>query len=249
MSLLKDQRIDKEASIPYYYQLKLILQQYLETEHQNPADPIPTEEYLSEIFNISRPTVRQAINELVVEGRLYRVKGKGTFVSEPKIDQTLTMRIESYENEMRQQGITPKTDTLKFQVSPASDKVASRLNIPPGEDVVELWRLRYANNEPVVLSITYLPCSRCPDFNEDTIQNDSLYLTLKAVYGYEVAWISRSMEATLATEYEAEVLKINKGDPIQYFESVAHLENDDPIEFTRAKYRGDRNRFVFRLAR
>ncbi|WRS26308.1 GntR family transcriptional regulator [Oscillospiraceae bacterium MB08-C2-2] len=122
---LKDRHIDKASTVPLYFQLKQILLEYLEQGHPDPSLPIPTEQSLSEDFGISRPTVRQAINELVVEGRLYRIKGKGTFVCTPSIELNMLMRVDSYENSLRRKGMIPKTDVLKFVAKQADARIAA----------------------------------------------------------------------------------------------------------------------------
>ncbi len=246
--MLVNEKIDKNNSVPYYYQLKLILEEYIK-KVKDLTEPIPTEEYLSAHFSISRPTVRQAINELVVEGKLYRLKGKGTFVSKPKINQDFTMRIESFESEIRNKGMIPETRVIEFSKTIADEKIAAALGLKKGEPVWELWRLRYADAVPVVINITYLPYHKCSDFVPEDFINNSLYAMLESKYGYNVAWVSRSMEAILAGDYEASLLDINKGAPLQYFESIAYLEDNTPIEFSLAKYRGDTNKFCFKLIR
>lgn len=247
--MLQDRQIDKTSSIPYYFQLKKILEEYLVSEHPGPDEPFPTEEWLSAQFGISRPTVRQAINELVVEGRLVRTKGKGTFLSKPKINQEFAMRIENYETEMNKKGMIPKTDVLKLTISKADLRVATALQIDAGDAVIELHRLRYANGEPFVIVITYLPYSKCPEMMNIDYVHQSLYTTMVNKYGFEVAWIERTLEGLLPTDHEAAVLKTEKCVPLLYFESIAYLKDNTPIEFSRAKYRGDRSRFIFKLAR
>jgi GntR family transcriptional regulator len=247
--VLKDKIIDKSISIPYYYQLKLILEDYLVSEHPGPDEPFPTEESLSALFGISRPTVRQAINELVVEGRLTRTKGKGTFLSKPKINQEFTLRIENYLDEMRQKGMTPKTDVLKCVIVSADARVANALRMAIGDEVIELHRLRYANDEPIIIVVTFLPYRKCPEMMNVDYVNNSLYNTLAKKYGYEVERIERSMEGMLPNDHEAAILKIEKCSPLIYFESIAYLKDNTPIEYSRAKYRGDRSRFFFKLAR
>ena len=117
---------------------------------------------ISEYFGISRPTVRQAINELVVEGYLYRVKAKGTFVSKPKITQDFLQTLDSFNNEMRKKGLVPSTKILEREIVKSDEKVAKTLDLEPGTDVIKLTRLRFADDEPIVFVITYtLQCLPC----------------------------------------------------------------------------------------
>lgn len=241
--------LNKDIPVPLYYQLKGILLEYIKEHHVNPEEPIPTEVDISAHFNISRPTVRQAINELVVEGYLYRVKGKGTFISKPKINQDFLIVLDSFNNEMTKKGFVPSTKILSIDVTNSDEKVSEALKIPFGSEVIQLCRIRYANQEPIVFVTTYIPHDKCPDLINKNLASESLYELLEKEYGLSIVRATRSLESILAGEFEAKILDIEKGAPIQFFESVAFLEDNTPIEYSLAKYRGDRNKFTFELVR
>lgn len=123
--------------------------------------------------------------------------------------------------------------------------------MPPvvGDPIYELWRLRYADGQPMVFVITYLPRVLFPDFEQEDFKDSSLYYLLETRYDKKVDWMSRTLEATLAGDYEAGLLGIHKGDPIQFFESVGYLKDNTPIEYSHARYRGKGSRFHFKLSR
>jgi GntR family transcriptional regulator len=239
--------IDKNIPVPLYYQLKQILLEQM--KHAEVGELIPTETELCSIFNISRPTVRQAINELVTEGFLYRLKGKGTFISRPKISQDFMMVLESFNDEMKEKGLTPKTKVLQFQLEKASEIVAEKLQINEGSEVVILERLRSTNDEPIVLVDTHLPSSMVQDILSKDLESESLYKIIERDYGYEISRAIRTIEPSIAGEYEAKLLGIKKGVPVQYIETVAYLDTGQPIEYSIAKYRGDRSTFSFELTK
>jgi len=249
MLFLKNASLNKNIPIPLYYQLKTILLEYIEVHHTDLESPIPTEFEISEHFEISRPTVRQAIRELVVEGYLYRIKAKGTFISKPKIKQDFLLILDSFNNEMHKKGLTPSTKVLSIKVIDGDEKISEALNIKIGSKVIQLSRLRYANIEPIVFVITYLPFDKCPSILTKDLENDSMYEILEKDCGILISGASRSLESILAGEFESKLLEIEKGSPIQYFESIAYLSDGTPIEFSLAKYRGDRNKFIFDLKR
>ncbi len=249
MLLNENLSLNKNIPIPLYYQLKTILLEYIREHHSNVDQPIPTEVEISEHFQISRPTVRQAINELVVEGYLYRIKAKGTFISEPKIEQSFLLELDSFNNEMRKKGLTPSTKILSIEVISSDEKTSNILKLPLGSKVIQINRLRYANKEPIVFVITYLPYDRCPGIIGKDLEKDSIYEILENDYGMSISRTARTLESILAGEFEAKLLEIEKGAPLQYFESVVYLSDETPIEFSRAKYRGDRNKFTFELKR
>lgn len=241
--------LNKSIPIPLYYQLKTMLLEYIK-DHRNEIDkPIPTEVEISKYFSISRPTVRQAINELAVEGYLYRIKGKGTFITKPKIKQEFLLVLDSFNNEMKKKGLTPSTKVLSMKITEADNQVSEALKLDAGSKVIQLNRLRYADKEPIVFVITYIPYDKCPNLITKKLEDESMYELLENECGFAITSAVRSLESILAGEYESRLLKIDKGSPLQFFESVAYLKDGTPIEYSLAKYRGDRNKFTFELKR
>jgi GntR family transcriptional regulator len=244
---LEAEKLNKEIPVPLYYQLKGILLSYIRKNQLNAGDPIPTELELCQIFNISRPTVRQAVNELVKEGYLKKIKGKGTFITEPKINQEYTHRIVSFNDEMKQKGLIPKTKVLKKRYMAADENVAQKLNLTVGEEVFHLKRLRFANDEPIVFLDSFIPLKLCPGIIEVDFVNNSLYSTFEQKYGIVVKRVVRAIEVDLAGEYEAKLLNIKEGAPIHYFETVAYNQDNIAVEYTISRYRGDKSKFIVEL--
>jgi len=241
--------LNKNIPIPLYYQLKSILLEYIKERQDDTKTPIPTEIEISEYFGISRPTVRQAINELVMEGYLYRIKAKGTFISKPKISQDFLLVLDSFNNEMKKKGLTPSTKILARELVKSDEKVSQTLKINEGDEVIKLSRLRFANDEPIVFVITYVPYSICPGLMTHDLETESIYEIIEKESGMLISNATRSLESMIAGDFEAKLLNIPKGAPIQYFESVITLENDTPVEYSLAKYRSDRSKFTFELKR
>jgi len=242
----KGKKIDKTIPIPLYYQLKEILIDYIDA--QEGEGTLPTEMEICERFTISRPTVRQAISALVVDGRLERIKGKGTFITRKKINQDYLLLIKSFNDEMHTKGLPHKTKVLEFAPATANEHVSTMLRVPPGSDLIKLFRVRSVNNEPIVIVDTFLPAGLFPNLLERDLENDSLYRLVEEVYGRRIKRSSRTVEAIKADEFIAGLLRIPKGNPVQAIESVSYLHDETPFEYTKAYYRGDRNKFTFELA-
>ncbi len=242
---LKSSTLNKEIPVPLYYQLKEILIEHIRQARQ--GDPIPTEMELCEQFNISRPTVRQAVNELVVEGYLQRVKGKGTFIARSKIKQDFLVYLESFNSEMMRKGLVPSTQVLEFKRERCNRQVSEVLEVKKGSEVIKLSRLRFANEEPIVVVLTYLPSEDLPGLLSEDFVNGSLYTIIERDYRLTVERAVRTLESIGAGEYVSGLLKIKMGAPVQYIETVTYLAGGKPIEFSKAYYRGDRNRFTFEL--
>ncbi len=244
---LADKSIDKSIPIPLYFQLKEILLGYLETLED--GDIIPTEVDLCKHFDISRPTVRQAINELVTEGQIVRRKGKGSFVSRSKIKQDFLLVLESFNTEMAEKGLTPETKLVSIKIRGASARAAEVFGINTGDDLVFISRLRSINNEPIVLVNTWLPADRFASILNFDMEHESLYEVMENEFGCVLTNTKRYLEARLAGDFEAEKLEISVGDPVQFIETIATEGDDIPVEFSLAYYRGDRNRFALEVSR
>lgn len=207
---------------------------------------IPKECELTEIYQVSRPTVRQAIQQLVNDGYLERRKRRGTIVKQQKISQEFTHIIESYDSEMNRKGLHPKTKVLTFKLDKANADIANNLQINEYEDVYKLVRLRYAESKPVVLVTTYLPAKLLPNFINNDFTQEKLYSVLQKM-DFPILQIRRKLEVLKADETTSDLLDIEAGDPIFYFHSIAFTSDRIPIEYSISKYRGDINSFVFEL--
>lgn len=236
----------KDFYIPLYYQLRLLLLKEIEAGTYAENIPLPTEVELAKKFNISRPTVRQAIGSLAKEGRLTRIKGQGTFVIYPKIKQEFIHEIDSYNSEMIKKGILPTTKVLSFQCIKSTDEISKALALSQGSEVFELSRLRFADQEPIVLSTTYLPQQIFPDLLQKDFTKESLYQVLEKAH-ISIKKVTRLLEVQLPSKDECELLKIKSPIPLFYFRSTSYIANGTPIEYSIAKYRGDKNKFIIEL--
>ena len=239
--------LNKNIPVPLYYQLKEILLDVIQNAKE--GDPFPTEIDLCEQFDISRTTVRQAMNELVSEGYLQRMKGKGTFVAEPKVKQDFFIALTSFNEEMQRQGLVPRTKVLELKRVTADAKIAKALNVPAGIDVVKLVRLRSVNDKVVLLLMTFLPDDKFPGILSMDFENKPLYQTVEEDFGYVIERATRRIEARKASKYEAQLLEIEEEEPILFVETIAYLNDGTPFEYSFSRYRGDRSEFSLELSR
>jgi len=247
--LLSSKRINKNVPIPLYYQLKELLLDFIQNASEHTV--IPTEAWLCEHFAISRTTVRQALGELTAEGYIVRHKGKGSMVVSRKIEQDFLIVLESFNDEMQEKGLIPKTQVLSKSIIQPSLSVQKALNLSAAEDVVQLVRLRGINNEPVVLVTTYLPADRycLGGIIEQDLELQSMYKLMETIYGVSITSSRRMLEIRLAGDFEAFHLGVQKGSPLQYIETISSSETGQPVEYSRAFYRGDNNKFVIETKR
>ncbi|MFF2375934.1 GntR family transcriptional regulator [Streptomyces xiamenensis] len=236
---------NRTARVPKYYRLKRHLLRMTET--LPPGTPVPPERSLAIEFDTSRTTVRQALQELVVEGRLERIQGKGTFVAKPKVSQAL--QLTSYTEDMRAQGLEPTSQLLDIGYVTADERLSRLLGLPEGGRVLRIERLRLASGEPMALETTHLSQERFPALRRSLVRFTSLYTALAEVYGVHLARAEETIETSLANPREAGLLGTDVGLPMLMLSRHSFATDGEPVEWVRSVYRGDRYKFVANLER
>jgi GntR family transcriptional regulator len=241
--------VDKSSRVPYYEQLRQILESDIRTGRTAVGDQLPSEAQLCEDYEVSRTVVRQALNELSNDGLVVRYKGKGSFVSPPKVDEHLAQSLTGLAEEVRARGETLTSEVLDFERTNPPEHVAEMLQLEKGEEAIHLERVRSINGDPWVLTSTYLPAASCAGLLEYDMRERSLYGTLEHELGLALHHGHRTIEAALAGERHASLLGVPVGAPILLLKSVAYLADNRPIEYFNAWHRGDRSRFDVNLTR
>lgn len=232
-------KLDSKSPIPLYFQLKSFIEEQINSGVWEPGTQIPSELELSEQFQISRTTIRQAIGDLVNERKLERIQGKGTFVSEISIEKQIE-RVSGFSQDMRMRGLVPTSDILNFEVVPANPQVAKALKIDEGDDAILLKRIRKGNNKRIALEVVYMDHGKYKDFLSIDIGNDSLYELLAKKFAVWPKYSQQVIESIKCPPAEAELLGIEIGDPVFFFHTIAFDQYDQPLEYTEGYYRGDR---------
>lgn len=245
--MLEDHKLDKSIPVPLYFQLKSLLLEEIK-KNEYPVDSlIPTEKEISEMFQISRTTVRQAITELVQAGWLYRIKSKGTFVARVKIKQDFIKRLEPFNEQIARTGRVPSTQVLSFEVVEMSEQVAAVFGVEAGAKAVYLHRRRCADGDPIVTVETYLPYASCSFILDHDMCQESMYNVLATRESTRICRVSRTLEAVAANVRDVERLDMVRGKPVQLFKTIGYNQANEPIEYSIARYRGDRNKFEIDL--
>jgi GntR family transcriptional regulator len=208
------------------------------------GDAIPAERKLAGDLGVSRPTLRAVIDELVREGLLLRRHGSGTFVAEPKIALPLTMT--SFSEDMARRGMVPGSRVLSFEVIQAGAKLGQRLKVSPTAEVYAVRRLRLADAETMAIEFLNVPRALLPNLTQDLLEGASFY-TLLQQEGVTIVSGVQTIEPTVTTEEEAEVLGVPLHAPAFLFERITESEGGEVVEFVRSVYRGDRYRLVTEL--
>jgi GntR family transcriptional regulator len=232
-----------EQRVPKYFAVK---EQLLDSIRDLPeGSPLPTERVLAEEYGVSRTTVRQALADLLVEGRVYRLQGKGTFVARPKVVQTLALT--SYTQDMQARGLSPASRVIAAERLPAFPEVAEMLELPPRTEVLRVQRLRLANLEPMAVETLFVEAARFPGLEERLTDNGSFYALLRTEYGIALEEAEETIESGIASPSDSQLLGTEMGWPMLLLTRRTWDVEGRPVEFVRSLYRGDRYRFITRL--
>jgi GntR family transcriptional regulator len=241
--------VDRDSPLPLHAQVKLALQDQIRRGAWKPGDRVPGDLELCARLRVSRTTVRQALAELAREAWIVRQQGRGTFVAPPKLTERAVERLSGFFDDMTALGHAPVSQVLRQEVRPAGEPAAGRLKLKPGTPVVEIERLRFVEDEPVVLTTTYLPRELAPGLESADLTRRSLYEYLETECGLTLARGQRTIEAVAADARQARLLRVLKGAPLVLLHSVSYLANGRPLEYYLALHRGDRSRFEVELVR
>lgn len=239
--------IDKNSPLPIYYQIVEHIKSIIEKGELKPGDCLPSEREFAERYGISRMTVRQAVNELVSEGYLYRIRGKGTFIAEKKIEQKLA-GLTSFTEDMRARGMEPSSKLIRFEIVPANNKLAKQLGIKENAPVYDIVRIRLADNEPMALENTYIPANLVKGLTEEII-SQSLYSYIEEKLDLKIKDSDQAIEASVADEKQSKALEIKKGSPILFIQRNTFLTNGATLEVVKSAYRADRYKFLINMKR
>ncbi|MGX6445309.1 GntR family transcriptional regulator [Neobacillus sp. K501] len=239
--------INKNSPVPIYHQLEEAIKQQIENGLLKEEELIPSEREFAERFQISRMTVRQAINNLVADGYLNRKKGRGTFVSKKKVEQEL-QGMTSFTEDMLSRGMNPSSKLLSFKIIGADKKTALDLKIAENEPIYKIKRIRLADGAPMALETAYIPVNLIPGLSEEN-SNLSLYQYIEEHLALTISEATQEIEAAIADGEIAEPLGIDKGEPILFIVRIAYLQDGTPFELVKSSFRGDRYRFIATMKR
>src|SRR5262249_22072194 len=240
--------LDKSLPTPLYHQLKIVLIERLSQGCWKPDQQLPTEGELGIQFGVSKATVRHALRELADAGLIRREQGRGTFASDTKI-QFGPRRLNSFTDEMRQSGMQSGSRLLAQMIAPATDDVASKLQVPPDTKVFILRRLRLADGEPMGVQTVHIPESLVPGIQSVNFEAASLYETLQTHYGLSLDHASQKHFAIGAGREDASLLGVPEGSAALGGERLTFLRDGRPLELTYSVMRGDRYQIQLKLVR
>ena len=230
--------LKQDAITPLYVQLMEELETSIRNGVYKPGDKIMTEAEMAKEYGVSLITVRKAVGSLMEKGLVVRKQGKGTFVTKPKYSRNMK-KLQSFTEMCGQMGVKPGAQVLENRLIMADKKVADRLGIEPGSNVVYISRLRLADGEPVQVEKSYFPLKYAFLLEAD-LNNGSMFECLKEKAGAKVASSEKMIELCRATAEEAALMDVKKGDYLLFVKSTAYDENGEPMYAGIQLINGDR---------
>lgn len=233
--------IDKDSRIPVYVQLMNIIIDQIESGVLGENDKIPAERELCSKYKISRTTVRQAIQELAKDRYIYIQHGKGTFVSPKQLKQEL-FGFYSFTEEMKKLGKVPSTKVITFEITQCDEKTAQKMNMAEGDRIIRFTRLRFTDNEPMMLTTSCIPYDRFPNLSRDEMEKGSLYEIFTNKYNVYFTKALETLTSVATRKDEAALLQMKAGFPSMMIERTT-FEKDEIIEYAIGIARGDKFKY------
>lgn len=239
--------IDPSSKFPLYIQLKQLILSKINQGIFEKGEKIPAEHVLAEKYQISRPTVRQALGELVQEGYLVRKRGLGTYVSLPVITGDGSV-FRTFAEEMKLSGYSHSAKLILAEQQTADADTAKDLMIPEGNDVYKIVRLRLVDNKPLAIRTSLIPATIFPNLLEKDLEKNTLYNLFNEV-GFTPSHSTQVFQAVSASKQEALLLEINHLEPLMKTEGIVYNDDNIPFEKVKVVYIGSQFRFQIEQSR
>lgn len=244
---MKRRQLERNGSMPLYRQMEEIMKQRIINLEWEAGTRIPTETELIEEFNVSRTTVREAVDHLVHEGLLEKLQGRGTFVLRQPLEVPLGP-LTGFAEEVLERGQVPSAIFLSTELARDFFYEAHQLRVPHEEAVLRIERVRLADGEPIALERTFWPKAIGELLLEEDLNRAQFYPILES-HGIYLREADEKISAVNAGEEEVRVLGVEPDEALLEMRRVSYGEDGRPVEFARNRYRSDRYFYQVHLRR
>jgi GntR family transcriptional regulator len=242
-------KINHKSKLPLYDQIERNLRDLIVNGRLKPGEAMPGEWDLADRYGVSRLTVRRALDELVRQNWLEKKHGVGTFVRQPSMASIAAGKL-SFTEQMRSIGREPSSKFISQRVVSATEKIARALHIQEEDLILEITRVRLADNVPILLETACLATAQFPSLkNHDWSQEESLYKVLSDEYEINISAMDHTIKPVTLTETEARFLKAQTGIPALLSQIIAFTSNGMPVEYAWSVSNGDKSEFYFHYQR
>lgn len=215
---------------------------FISKNNLKPHDKLPSERELADIWNVNRVTLRAGIEKLIDEGVLYNISGIGNYVAPKKIDRNLWQFL-SFTDTMKGKGFSIKTKLISVRIVEANKQIGKILSVLLGTEIIEIKRLRIADEIPLDIEISYIPYNLCRGLEQYDLGNDSLYRILNEKYSINLVKQRQEISMGYASVEDSGYLEIKEGSAILVSRGITLNDKEEPVEYSVAFTRGDRCTF------
>ena len=237
------QRISRSSYKPIYKQICDLIREKINSGKLSPGNRVWSEHDIMEKFHVSRNTAQKAIETLVNEGIVSRVQGKGSFVTQPKVDYGLQY-LASFTEETLGKGLKPTSKVICFNREHPNHNHANNLKISKNDWVYKLERLRLANEYPIAHQISIIPEELCPGLQSYDFSKQSLYEVFEKDFKHILSWQKIVVSPIVANDSIAEIFDILPQTPLLHTDSILYLAGGTPIESNKNIYLSERYQFT-----
>lgn len=230
--------LDENSPIPLYHQLAEELKEKIQSGRLPPHALISSETELCKKYGVSRGTVRQAMFGLIRDGLVYRKPGQGTFVTKLGVVQPVS-RFYSFDRDMEEKGFEPSLRVIQKKIICPSRVVKKAMELDEGEKVYEIVRIRFANEEPVLLDISYLLEGLFLELEKEDLVTIPLYELIMRKYRVKISRVREAFEPFLINKVDARRLNVPVGSLALLVKRTAYT-GSRIFEFRRSIIRGDK---------
>lgn len=237
-------------TIPLYAQLRDILVHLIESGELKAGDELPGERELSELYSISRVTVRKCLGTMAEEGHIVRSRGRKTIVAEKKIQHNLGPLIGVVEEFLNNQSIHASVEVLHAAFETPSINVRNNLKLDPSDKshVYAFFRLLKNDDQPLAINYSFVPYNIGKIVESLDLRKDKVFTYLEHC-GYNISYGYQLISSSLCSTEEAAILKYSESQAVLVIRRTTFLENGFPILYEKTVFRGDAYQYSIRLQR
>ena len=244
-------QISKGSHLSIYYQLKQVIIEKIKSGELKENEQIPTEGELCKLFNISKAPVRQALMELETENYIYKIRGKGSFVSSNYIKQPMS-KLHSFTDDILQIGHKPGAKLISKNIVPADHEVARGLNIKEGDRTLQAIRLRYIDDEIYSLNFSYFSLDKYPEIEQMDFNAPSMYKVIEEDLNCEIIRAIQTLEATATSQSISKIIDRQIGSPLLLMSRITFIRRnlkEMPFEFVKVYFMPDKYKCEVQLTK
>lgn len=241
--------LERDVPVPLHEQISAAIRREIRSGAWPAHYRLAAEPDLAVSFRVSRGTLRRALRTLIEEDLLVQIRGRGTFVVSPGIEQSIGQELLSLSEGLEREGVAFETTVISQGLATPPEAIAGLLGLAPAVGALELRRVKLIDGSPVAYLSNWVRVELCPGIETRDFTKVSLFGLLEGEYGLHIAVGRRTFEAQAAFGPPAEFLQIPVGAPVLYLEQVTYLDDGSQIEYSDVWIRGDRLKLTSLLTR